>query len=162
MVSGMDIAFFYLDDDIADNQGLLIAPRMIEDVWLPRTARMFAPIRARNIPIALHCCGNLSEVIPLAPRVGVNAIQPLQPNFNDIYAVKRQYGDRLCLIGNLDIAGTLAIGTPNEAAVDTKAHLEELAPGGGYMVAPSHSITPAVPPQNSLAMVEATVRYGRY
>jgi hypothetical protein len=161
-VADMDIAFFYLDDDIADNQGLLISPAMIEELWLPRTERMLAPIRARNIPIAFHCCGNLAEVIPLALRLGVNAIQPLQPNCNDIYAVKRKYGDRLCLIGNLDIAGTLAFGTPDEVVADTRAHLEALAPGGGYVVASSHSITPAVPPENFLAMVEATVRYGSY
>jgi uroporphyrinogen decarboxylase len=60
------------------------------------------------------------------------------------------------------MARTLAFGTPDEVVADTRGPLEALATGGGYLVASSHSITPAVPPENFLAMVEATVRYGSY
>jgi len=162
MVAEMEISHFWIADDIADNRSLLISPRMIEELWLPRTERILAPLKAEKIPIAFHCDGNLTDVLPLALRLGVNAIQPFQANCNDIYDFKRRYGDRICLMGNLDIAGSLVFGTPEEVAEDTRQHIEALSPGGGYVVGSSHSITPAVKPKNFTAMVETVIQYGAY
>jgi hypothetical protein len=161
-VADMDISFFWVFDDIADNHGCQINPQTLAQLWLPRTRRVLAPIRARSIPILYHCDGNLRDVIPMALQLGIDALQPIQPNCNDIYALKKQFGDRLCLIGNLDIAGVLAFGTPAEVAADTRKHISGLAQGGGYVVGSGHSITSDVPPPNFMSMVEAVLRYGRY
>jgi uroporphyrinogen-III decarboxylase len=162
MAAEMEISHFWVADDIADTRSLMISPRMLEELWLPRTQRILAPLQAKGIPIAYHCDGNLADVIPLALRLGVNAIQPFQANCNDIYEFKRQYGDRLCLMGNLDIAGPLVFGTAEEVVTDTRRHLEGLAPGGRYVLGSSHSITPAVKPENFTAMVETVIQYGSY
>ena len=162
MVAEMEISYFWVADDIADSRSLLISPPMIEELWLPRTERILAPLKAKKIPIAYHCDGDLKDVLPLAFRLGVNALQPFQPNCNDIYDLKRRYGDRICLMGNLDIAGPLAFGTPEEVAEDTRQHIEALSPGGGYVLGSSHSITPAVKPENFTAMVETVIQYGAY
>jgi uroporphyrinogen decarboxylase len=162
LVAEMEIAYFWVADDLADNRSLLISRRMIEELWLPRTKRILAPIKAKGIPIAYHCDGNLTDVLPLAFEIGASAIQPFQPNCNDIYDFKRKYGDRICLMGNMDIAGPLAFGTTEDVIADTRRHLEALAPGGGYVAGSSHSITPAVRPENFLAMVETVIQYGVY
>lgn len=162
MVAEMEIAVFWIADDLADTRSLLISRRMIEELWLPRTERILAPIKAKGIPIAYHCDGNLTDVLPLALRLGVNAIQPFQPNCNDIYSFKRKYGDRICLMGNMDIAGPLAFGTSADVAAETKQHLEGLAPGGGYVAGSSHSITPAVKPENFVTMVDTVIQHGVY
>jgi uroporphyrinogen decarboxylase len=162
MVAEMEIAVFWIADDLADNRSLLISPRMIEELWLPRTKHILAPIKAKGIPIAYHCDGNLTDVLPLALRLGVNAIQPFQANCNDIYAFKKKYGDRICLMGNMDLSGPLAFGTPADVAAETKQHLEGLAPGGGYVAGSSHSITTAVKPENFLAMVQTVIECGAY
>jgi uroporphyrinogen decarboxylase len=162
MAAEMEISHFWIGDDIADNRSLFISPRLIEELWLPRTERILAPLKARKIPVAYHCDGNLTDVLPLALRLGVNAIQPFQANCNDIYAIKRKYGDRICLMGNLDIAGLLVFGTPEEVAEDTRRHLEALAPGGRYVIGSSHSITPAVKPENFMSMVETLIECGVY
>lgn len=162
MAAEMEISYFWVADDIADTRSLMISPRMLEELWLPRTERILAPLKAKGIPIAYHCDGNLTDVLPLALRLGVNAIQPFQANCNDIYEFKRKYGDRICLMGNLDIAGPLVFGTPEEVVADTRQHIEGLAPGGRYVLGSSHSITPAVKPENFAAMVETVIQYGVY
>ena len=89
-------------------------------------------------------------------------MHPIQPNCNDIYAYKKEYGSDLCLIGNIDLAGVLTFGTPAEVRKDTIKHIDALAPGGGYVVASSHSVTDDVPPENYQAMIQAAWEQGRY
>jgi uroporphyrinogen decarboxylase len=80
----------------------------------------------------------------------------------DIYEVKERWGDQLTLIGNMDIAGPLAFGTPEDVIADTKEHLERLMPGGRYIAASSHSIVDDIPPANFRAMLDTIHEYGRY
>jgi uroporphyrinogen decarboxylase len=140
--------------------GLIFPPGFIEAEWFPRTDRILEPVRKKGLPILMHCCGNLTDVIPLALRLGVHALHPFQPSANDIFAVKEKYGDRLTLVGNMDIAGVLAFGTPDEVIVDTREHIERLGTDGRYVCGSSHSIIDAVPPENFLAMVDACHTYG--
>jgi uroporphyrinogen decarboxylase len=98
----------------------------------------------------------------MAIRMGFKAINPIQPTCNDIYQIKKQYGDEICLIGNMDIAGCLAYGSVDDAVRDTKEHIDRLSANGGYVVSSSHSITEAVRPENYLAMIETAHTYGRY
>lgn len=162
VASQMDIAFYWYPDDIADNRGLLVHPKVFEELWLPRVERILTPYRAARLPVAYHCDGNLTGVMPLALRLGFNAIQPVQANCNDIYQMKRDFGDRICLMGNVDAGGVLTFGSREEVIADTIAHLRGLAPGGGYVLGSSHSITPAVKPENFMAMVETVVTSGIY
>jgi len=111
---------FFLDDDIAMHTGLVVHPRVIETEWFPRTAQITALVRKKGLPLMMHCCGNLTDVVPLALRLGVHAVHPFEPYSNDIYAVKQNYRDRLTLVGNMDIAGVLAFGTPDDVIADTK------------------------------------------
>jgi uroporphyrinogen decarboxylase len=74
--------------------------------------------------------------------------------------VKKQYGERLTLVGNMDIAGVLAFGSPDEVVADTREHIQRLDVGGRYVCASSHSITNDVPPENFAAMVDACHSYG--
>lgn len=161
-VTELGIDFFLLDDDIADSHGTILSPRMLEDLWIPRTEKILRPIKRKDVPIVYHCCGKLDDVIPMAMDMGIKAIHPIQPGVNDIYEIKRKYGDDICLLGNMDIAGSLAFGTPQQVVNDTKDHLEILAPEGGYIAGSSHSITDDIPPANFAAMIKTEQVYGLY
>ena len=161
-IAGLDIDYLYLADDIADNNGPFLHPRMMEELWLPRVAHIVEPIKARGIPMAFHCCGNLTKVIPWLIQLGFLAVQPVQPTCNDIYLLKQQYGERMCLIGNIDVAGCLSFGTVDDVVRETKEHIDRLAYDGGYVCASSHSITGSVKPENYVAMLETIIEYGAY
>lgn len=161
-VSKLDIDFFFFDDDIADSHGTILPPRLIEELWIPRSEMILKPIKRKNIPVLYHCCGKLDDVIPMIIEMGIKAIHPIQPSCNDIYAIKKKYGDEICLMGNIDIAGVLAFGTPREVIKDAKKHIEKLASGGGYIAGSSHSITDVIPPENFAAMIKAIQTYGLY
>ena len=89
-------------------------------------------------------------------------IHPVQPNCNDIYALNDEYGGKMTFFGNIDLAGVLCFGTPKEVIEDTKNHIDRLAPGGGYVVCSSHSITNGVPFENYMAMIKTAQTYTNY
>jgi len=161
-LSKRDIDCFWLDDDLAFNNGFLVEPKFIKDLWIPRTEAMLKPLKEKGIPIYMHCCANVTDLIPIIINMGIKAIHPVQPNCNDIYALKKEYGNKMSFVGNMDLAGVLSFGTPEEVVEDTKKHIDKLAPGGGYVVASSHSITDDVPPENYIAMIETAQTYRGY
>jgi hypothetical protein len=149
-----DVSFFYIGDDLAGKTSTLVSPATLERLWYPRAQRIIEPARRKGIPMILHCDGCLEQVIPYAIKLGFSAVDPIEPYGNDIYRLKRLFGRELALVGNIDIAGVLAFGTPDEVAADVREHIVRLSPGSGYVLCSSHSIIDDVPPENFHAMIE--------
>jgi uroporphyrinogen decarboxylase len=80
----------------------------------------------------------------------------------DIAEVKKRYGGRICLMGNIDLHYTLTRGTPEETEAEVKRRIEEVGPGGGYILASANSLTAYCKPENVLAMNRALLKYGAY
>lgn len=157
-----DIHFLIIGDDVAQKDGLMIQPELFRKLWVDRTAKIIEPAREKGIPLVFHSDGDLTEVMPLIIDLGFSAVHPVEPSSNNIYDLKKKYGNRICLVGNMDIAGPLAFGTPQDVEEDVRKHLEGLMMGGGYVAASSSCITDGIPPENFLAMVGAVHKYGRY
>jgi uroporphyrinogen decarboxylase len=77
----------------------------------------------------------------------------------DIVELKRLYGDRLTLIGNIDV-DLLARGTPEQVEAQVKLRISQLAKGGGFLLASSNSVCDYVKPENYTAMLTAGRRHG--
>jgi uroporphyrinogen decarboxylase len=76
--------------------------------------------------------------------------------------LKRRYGGRLCLCGNINLDSTLTRGTPEDVVEEVKLRIRTVAPGGGYCCGSSNSVTEYVPFANFLAMLDAIKKYGGY
>lgn len=161
-VSRYPLAFYYFADNIAYNSGPFTRPEVFKELWLPWVKKIIEPFRSKEIPIVFNSDGLIDWILPEIVNLGFCAVNPLETPPNDIYAIKKEYGDKLCLIGNIDLAGSLGFGTSTEVMEDVRKHIRRLAPGGGYVVASSHDIGEQVPEENFVAMVEATHRYGAY
>ena len=94
---------------------------------------------------------------------GPDAINPLEPVAGmDIRRVKEAYGDRVCLVGNIDCGELLSHGTRGQVDAAVCHCLAAASPGGGFILSSSNSIHSSVNPDNYLAMVEAGHAYGLY
>ncbi|RLI35498.1 hypothetical protein DRO55_05150 [Candidatus Bathyarchaeota archaeon] len=80
----------------------------------------------------------------------------------DLAELKRSYGDKICLLGNVDCAGALVHGDARDVIEETKDCIRKAAPGGGYILCSSNVIHRGVKPENYLAMLDACHKYGIY
>jgi methylmalonyl-CoA mutase cobalamin-binding domain/chain len=158
--NGVD--FIWTADDVAFKTGLFLPPDLMRQMWLPKLKRIHEPALAAGKPIMFHSDGNVDELVPMLLEAGVDCLNPLDPYGVDYRDLKRRFGDRLCLSGNIDIEFPLAHGTPEDVDKDVKAHMEALKPGGGYICGSSHSIVNYIPHENFISMLNAIHRYGVY
>jgi uroporphyrinogen decarboxylase len=128
----------------------------------PYYKKMAGVCHSHGMPVIYHSDGNLWSVMDDIIDIGINAIHPVEPKGMDIRELKRKVGDRLCLIGNIDLGSTLTRGTPDDVEAEVKQRIKEIAPGGGYCVGSSNTVTNYVPLENYRAMIESVFRYGRY
>jgi uroporphyrinogen decarboxylase len=153
---GFDV--FVTTDDVGHRTGPFFSPAFFHDVVRPRLERV---ARRITIPWLFHSDGDVTPFLDDLADLGVAAIQPVEPRAMDIRAVKREYGDRLCVCGNVDM-DLLARGDPAEVDRTVRDLIRDVAPGGGYIVTSGNSLAHYVQPENALAMASAVARYGRY
>jgi len=156
-----DISFVHIGDDLGYRSGLLINPETLNKIWVPQVRKMLQLIKEREIPVTFHSDGTIMKILPTLIELGFCALNPIEPYGNDIYTLKQRYGDKLCLIGNIDV-GILTFGTPRQVEDEVRRHIDRLAPGGGYVAATSHSVIDDIPPENFITMIKAIHKYGKY
>jgi uroporphyrinogen decarboxylase len=103
----------------------------------------------------------VTQVLPDLIACGLDALHPMEPKGMDIAAVKREFGDRLALLGNIDV-DLLTRGSPGEVPTQVRQRIQEVAPGGGFAIGSSNSIPDYVPLENYRALVEASLAFGRH
>ncbi len=145
-------------DDMAFKTGPFFSPKVMREVVMPRYRRLAEKIA---LPWVIHSDGNVEPFLDDLLTLGIAGLNPVEEGAMDIRAIKRQYGDRLCLIGNVDL-NILSLGTPADVEKEVRRLILEVGPGGGYIVASGNSLTDYVRPENALAMGEATRKYGCY
>ena len=152
-------------DDLGAQRGLLISPEMYRRMVKPRHAHLFSAIKtfsAGRAFVGLHCCGAIRELLPDLIESGVEVLNPIQVSAAgmDTRELKRDFGDALVFHGGgVDTQGTLVSGTAQQVRDEVRRRMDDLAPGGGFIFSPVHSIQHDVPFGNFMAMVEAYRRY---
>jgi len=155
-----DLGFdaFVTTDDFAFKTGMFFSPRVFRELVVPRYERI---ARELTIPWILHSDGDISAALDDLVELGVAAIHPLEKGAMDILAVKRRYGGRLCLVGNVQM-DLLARGSPGEVEREVRWLLANIAPGGGYILASGNSLANYLSTENILAMSRAARELGNY
>ena len=138
--AGVDILLS--GDDIAMQEKLMMSRNMLNGFFFPRLRNIYNAARDVNpdIHIWFHSDGKVDEVIPDMIEVGVDILNPVQPECVDHRWVKDTYGDRLAFAGGLGVQSVLPFGTPDEVREHVKTTIQTLGAGGGLLIAPSHVI----------------------
>jgi uroporphyrinogen decarboxylase len=84
----------------------------------------------------------------------VDVLDPIQPVGPEMTPerLKRDFGERLCFHGGIDIQKVLPFGSPEEVRAEARRYCETLGAGGGYILSPAHLFQPDIPPENILAL----------
>ena len=162
--AGRYIHAFRTADDLATQRGLLISLNVYRRLLKPIYKRYFDFIRSKtNAKIFYHSCGNVAGLIDDFADIGVDIINPVQvAALGDTAALKARFGGKVVFWGGIDTQHVLPLGSVAEVEAEVRKRISDLGPGGGLVVAPVHNIQPDVPPQNIVAMAEATRKHGCY
>jgi len=159
--SHKQVKFIQIDDDVAIGTGLLVKKDLFIDLYFDRMKKLLEPAKRNNIVVAYHTDGKLDDLLPILIELGINAIHPVEPMSNDIYKVKKQYGNQICLCGNIDLS-LLTNGSKEEIEQDVIKHIDNLKQGGGYVCGSSSSLYEGIPPQNYAVIVDCVHKHGYY
>ncbi|MGQ9703049.1 MAG: uroporphyrinogen decarboxylase family protein [Actinomycetota bacterium] len=151
-----------LDGDLAFSQSTLMSPSQYEEFVFPFHREITEQVHRRGKLIIKHSDGNMWPILDGIVDAGFYGFHPVQPQCMDIGEVKARYGDRLCILGNIDCTYLLPFGSPEEVGEVVKETIRVAAPGGGYVISSSNSIHPGYKPENYLALVRAAKAYGSY
>ena len=158
---GVDVVV--LLDDYADKNGPFMGPERFREFILPYLSRTVRAIQDAGGYVIKHTDGNLWSILDMLVDTGIDAINPIEPVAGmDIGEVKREYGDRVCIVGNIDCGELLCRGTTDAVREAVRACIQAASPGGGHILSSSNSLQSGVKPENYVAMVEEAKEYGRY
>lgn len=151
--AGVDV--IYLTDDLAYKTGTLFSREHFQEFVLPWLQRGVDAVHQAGALCIKHTDGNISNIFDLIVNTGVDAVGPLEPDAgNDLPALQEQWGDRVALIGNVDV-DVLCRGSRNDVEAVTQDLVQALARRGGHVLSSGNTITAAVKPENFLAMIES-------
>lgn len=151
-------------DDYAGNTNTLISPRMFRKFIQPCLERLIKAIREHNpdIRIMLHSDGAITGLLPDIIALGVDVFHPLEPlPATDLLAVKEQFGGQVTFLGGIDISHAMP-ASQEQVIAEARRRIMQLAPGGGYILAPSNHLQADVPAENVVALFQAARKFGKY
>ncbi len=150
-----DVKIVHLPDDIAMKQNVMLTPTLMKEVFFPCFQRITEAAHSNGGRIFLHTDGFVEPLIPALVDAGFDGLQCLESAAGvDIRRVKREWGNQLCLVGNVDCNRDLFYMTPAQLERQAADMVNDLKDGGGYIFGPSSTIYGAHPLENVLAIVE--------
>lgn len=141
-------------DDVANQNAMMFHPDLWREVMKPRWARVISEARKIKPDVLFwyHSDGNIETILDDLVEIGVNILNPVQPECMDPVAIRKRFGKRLAFDGCVGTQTTFPFASP-QALRKTVLDLAEAldAPRGGLMLSPTHVLEPEVPPENVVA-----------
>lgn len=150
-----------IGDDIAYNSGTYLSPASMRELIFPALAHEVKKIKAyKDIPVFMHTDGDLRQVMDDIVGCGFDGLQSLQPTANmDIAKLKQEYGEKLCLMGNIDINEILPFGDEELVRKTVRETIEIGSKGSGYILSTCNILTRDIPLQNAVAMYDEAEKF---
>ena len=160
--SGADI--LSLGDDVGTQKKMLMSPDTWRGWFKPRLKKVIESAKEVNpdMLVYYHSDGYIEPIIPDLIEVGIDILNPVQPESMNPAEIKEQYKDHLAFFGTIGIQTTMPYGTPEDVKKEVKTRIETVGKGGGLLIAPTHVLEPDVPWENILAFFDAVEEYGKY
>jgi uroporphyrinogen decarboxylase len=158
--AGIDV--LALDDDIGMPGTMMISPATWRQFFKPRLWAIISAARAiePDLRILYHSDGYFEPIVGDLMEIGVDAINPLQPDHMDAARIRRRFGPRLAFWGTVGRQSTFSFASPQEIRQEVSLRIETLG-RAGLVLCPAYDIDePDIPWRNVAAFLEAVRTYG--
>lgn len=161
LVASASVDILLLADDLGTQQSTFMSPKMFRDWIKPSLAIVISEAKRIHpeILVHFHSDGAVQPFIPDLLEVGVDILNPVQPECMDPFEVKRLYGTQLSMSGCIGTQTTLPFGSVDDVRGEVRRICDQLGRGGGLWIAPTHLVEPEVPWENVEAFVQTASEY---
>ncbi len=146
-------------DDVGMQKGMMLSPQMWRRFLKPKYAELIDLCHRNGVFFFFHSDGWIEPIIPDLIEIGVDILNPIQPECMDPAKLKELYGDKLCFDGTIGVQSTLPFGSSEDVAREVKERISTLGPTG-LILGPTHAMQPDVPVENILTMYKTALKYG--
>lgn len=154
--------FIIINSDYAYNNSPYISPDDFRELVTPYLERNVRAIHDLGVKAILHSDGDLRTILDQLVSTGIDGYQSIDPQANmDIKEVKRQYGDRLILMGNV-MTSVLQDIDEEKIRASVRYCCEHGKPGGGYIFSTSNCLFKGMPLESYHIMLDEFKKYEFY
>ncbi len=156
-VTGNRVDFIRIADDFGAQSGLIISSDTWNEVIRPAYERFYEIPKKLGVKFYMHSCGGVRKLIPEFISIGAHVLDPIQTRAAGMSpeGLKKDFGSLITFCGALDEELLLRKATPARVKEGVKELLDMMAPGGGFILGPSHKLKVETPVENVIAMYEA-------
>ena len=158
-----DFDVFFLCDDSALKNTTMINPIYHRELIIPAYKKIVNEIKKAGKYAVFHSDGFTEPYFDGLIEAGFNGVESLEPMAGmNLKHLKETYGNKLCLIGNIDVSQLLPYGSTDEVRDQVKKCIREAGEGGGYILSACTDITNSCKLENVLEMISSSKKYGHY
>lgn len=129
----VDPDVIHMHDDWGSAGNLFFSPQMWREFIKPIERRICNHIHRKGKIYEHHSCGYITTILPDLVEIGVDAINPLN-SCNDMDWIKREFGDKITLMGGIDNQRIDREDVPEEEIrAEVRRAMDAYAPGGRYV-----------------------------
>ncbi len=147
-------------DDVGMQKSMMLPPKIWRTFLKPYYSELIKLCHRKGVFFLFHSDGWIKPIIKDLIEIGVDILNPVQPEAMDPASLHEEYGDKLCFDGTLSIQRTIPFGTPKDVAEEVISRLKTIG-YTGLILGPSHAIQPEAPPENIVAIYETALKYGQ-
>jgi uroporphyrinogen decarboxylase len=162
---GPYIQIIKLADDLGTPDGPAMSAAVYQRMVKPYHKKLIDFVKKRtSAKIFFHTCGSVHDLLPDLIDAGVEILNPVQVSARNMNTrqLKAEFGSQISFMGAIDTQTVLPHGSTTDVMREVERRIAELAPGGGYIVAPTHNVQGDVPPENLIALYQHAQQVGRY
>jgi len=127
---------------------------MFEELCQPFLKQRVAQVKQHTSQVVFHNCGNNIPLMEMFIDAGIDCYQSLQTTAGmEVGLLKERFGDDLAFWGGVPLE-LLIDGEADEVRTAVREAMEAGAPGGGFILGPSHSIAMNTKYENFMAMLD--------
>lgn len=147
MIAAADADVLFIGDDVGEPVRLMISPELWRRTVGPRMRRIVEAARAAKpgMHVCYHSDGHFTGLLDRLIDVGVDAIEPVQPDVMDPLSIKERFGERLTLFGCVGTAWLWHHGSEEQVRAEVRRAKELLGRDGGLILAPAYDLMPCTP-----------------
>jgi len=158
-----DFDVFFICDDTALKNTTMINPKYHRELIIPAYKQAIQILKKAGKYVCFHSDGFTEPYFDGLIEAGFSGVESLEPMAGmNLKHLKEVYGDKLCLIGNIDVSQLLPYGTKDEVINAVKNCIRDAGESGGYMLSACTDITNSCKLENVLTMVFTTKKFGVY